>query len=577
MDLLNALITPINAQACVQSLPTEDLHRFLFKIGLEDSDTLLTLVSSEQVRDLFDMELWIRADLQFQRIDTWLQALMRAGENVLYQHVMNLDDEMLSWLIKANTHAFVIEDPESFIAPQVDHFMTPDRRFCVLFPRELNQNAPMKSVVHQFMQDDPSSCIHFLLASASALQSNLEEEAYRWRTVRMSERGFIDYYEALAIYSRPPVDWLKELPAERIFEEIPPSRRWLSQIVATNQRLDEAFAHLEWDDALIIAEMLGYISNMALSADRVNLWDYEAQDDTLKRIRAGLTLALERLNGPYASPEDDADVLSKHHLNYLFRYGYEAMCDAARPLWRIEDHFRLDADPIGLLEDLPELKLWAQGLLARHPQSQEGHPIQTLAECKIAQEGAELIADLTEVFLKICADENQRDHQLGLSASELEEREYKRHSLGIGPFLISHFISTTLLNEHRLRPLSQSELSQVHALLFEQYQLKSSTQLCCLAWWELWEGQHKIAPLALLKGLTDQMGSVMPYDLKAEFLPLLWVEGIDSRSRLDPTEESKSDSKSDSKSENVEPEASPYSTWIRPQMAYDLYQEQKKA
>ena len=141
-------------------------------------------------------------------------------------------------------------------------------------------------------------------------------------------------------------------------------------------------------------------------------------------------------------------------------------------------------------------------------------------------------------------------------------------------------MSTALFNEVRLRPLDPTELSQAHTLLFENHQLKSTTKACCLAWWELWGGKQTLSALALLKGLTDQMGSLMTHDLDPQFLPLLWIEGVDARTRGDlntpESDSSHNSSVAEDNNQNVEPDSSPYSAWIRPQMAYELYQEQKK-
>ena len=71
------------------------------------------------------------------------------------------------------------------------------------------------------------------------------------------------------------------------------------------------------------------------------------------------------------------------------------------------------------------------------------------------------------------------------------------------------------------------------------------------------------------------MGSVMPHDLDPRFLPLLWIKGIDSRSHSEQPQSSSSTSETNDQATS-EPDSSPYSPWIRPQMAYELYQEQKK-
>ena len=335
MELLNALTQPQNAEVCIQFLPVEDLHRYLFSIGLEDSEMILALASKEQVQGILDMELWDRAELNLTRVDIWQHALLRSGPEVLYEHMLALDDEMLAWVLKANTYTEVIDDPETFTGSDIDHILTPDRRLCIYFPRAEDVDLPTKVFVNQLMQDNPTLCIRFLLGSTAALRSHLEEEAYRWRTVRMSERGFIDFYDAIQVYCAPPSDWKRAFPPSRIFEDQPPAKLWLARVIATEQRLDEAFAALSWEHALTLAELLGYVANMMLSADRVQLWDEEAKEQTLRRLRAGLTLALELLNGPEADSQRDAEILSKHHLNYLFRLGYERMVSVARPVWRV--------------------------------------------------------------------------------------------------------------------------------------------------------------------------------------------------------------------------------------------------
>ena len=83
MELLDALTTPNNAQACIQTLPTVDLHRYLFEIGLEDSDRLLALVSSEQIQQLLDIEVWNKHELNLSRVDFLLFLPPQKGQSVV--------------------------------------------------------------------------------------------------------------------------------------------------------------------------------------------------------------------------------------------------------------------------------------------------------------------------------------------------------------------------------------------------------------------------------------------------------------------------------------------------------------
>ena len=465
MELLDALIAPLNAAACVQTLPAEDLHRYIFEVGLEDCDQVLALASGEQVRALIDMEGWEGHLPSLPRLDAWLNALLRAGAEVLYERMKELDDELLSWVLQQNTYAFVVEEPEDFIPPDAPHLLTPDRRFCVVYPREEDHDAPARMFVDLYMQESPEQCITFLLGASGALPSIIEEEAYRWRSARMSERGFVPREEALEIYARPPADWRAALPA-RVNEEAPPARRWLAQVVAPDARLDAAFAALGPEEALAVGETLGYVANMIFSADRVELWDAEAQRAALRRLRAGLHIALEELNGLSAPAALDASLLAHHHLNYLFRVGYERMVDAARPVWRVEGALRRGDDAAGALSDLPRVRPLAEALLGEHPEGQRGAPLQTLADCRLAREGAELVADLVGV--------SQR-----LRAALLAARA----------------------NDPALEP-------------------------AVVSWWRALGGATTTAPLALLSELREQVGAVDAARLDPRFTPLLWVEGV---------------------------------------------------
>lgn len=582
MKLLEAITEPSNAAACVQTLPIEDLHRYLYEIGLEDAENVLALASGDQVRALLDIEVWDRSELLPKRLDAWLFALLRAGKETLYQRVLDLDDSLLSWIVKSNAYAFVIDDPDDFDPPDAEHFLTPDRRLCVVYPRSVDhlmdlnphsdettseeliaaydpndpkgglikakeapleggaKDLPARVFIDMLMQEQPELCIHLLLASTAALSTQLNEDAYRWRAARMADLGFVDYYEAREIYTPPPHDWRRTLPPERINEDSPPAKTWLASIVATHLRLDRAFGALSWDDALIIAEQLGYVANMTLSADRVPLWDREHQSRTLGRLQAGLTIALEILNGEHADPRADADILSQHHLNHLFRLGYEQMIEAARPVWRVEHALKRGEDPTGALEGLPHLKTWAEGLLGEHPEgrgeSGELTPLQSLSDCQVAKEGGLIIEELVKVSAPLYGD------LLGeiINAPEHISLSH-RGGVAIGPLLISAFFLDRVKGEKNAspRPLNHDEAMMLHRYCFSSIveqeaadegealiyaPLRDQVKAEIVDWWRAHGGESKTAPLALLRELREQVASVTPEALDLRFTPLIWGE-----------------------------------------------------
>jgi hypothetical protein len=515
MQLLDALTEPNNATACIQTLPTADLHRYLFDIGLEDSDRLLALTSSEQVRQLLDIEVWNKSELSIQRVDLWLHTLMRAGHDVLYQRMLDLDDQVLTWIVKQNTYAFVVEDPESFDPPDVEHVMAAEQRLCICFPREDAIDLPSKVFLDRCMRDTPEFCIYLLLASDAALNSQLEEEAYHWRSIRMSELGFIDYYEALAIYADPPGDWQRALPPQRIFEDDVPSKTWLIQVIGSSQRLDRAFAALSWSEALIVTELVGYVANMMMSADRIELWDDQAKEQILHRLRAGLHLALEILNGAEAHAESDAKILSQHHLNYLFRLGYQAMVKSVAPIRRVKDHLVIGDDLVGALSDLPHLKPWAQALLSKHPHTLNGQPLYTQAECTLALQTSQLIEDLYHVSVK-----RQQGWSLETHAYLIEL--IKDQQIGLGAQHIAA-LAKDFMDLKQDGPIPKDCLSEFHILCFADGKLRSEIREYAIKWWTNEGGKQPLAILALLKELSEQMAHLDAQQINAQFVSIVWT------------------------------------------------------
>lgn len=518
MKLLDAMLTPINAQACIQSLPVEDLHRHIFAIGLDDAGQLLTLASGEQIKALLDIEIWQDHLPNLARLDHWLNTLKRADGEIMYQRMQEMDDELLAWVMKCNATAFVVEDPESFSPPDIDHFLSPQKDFCVVFHRDTVEDAPSRLFVDLFMQEDPQLCITFLLGASSALRSNLEEEAYRWRASRMADLGFIERSEALKIYAAPPHDWRRTLNPTRI-NEVPPARYWLAQVIAPDARLDAAFACLGWEEAMTVMEHLGYVANMMMSADRIELWDQNAQKETLKRLRAALHISLELLNGSEADAQRDAHILAEHYLSNLFKLGYEQMVEAARPIWRIEKFLKRGSDLSGALLDLPQLKLLADALLGPHPKGVTEESLQTLSACHLAREGALLIEDLVRVSQQLRASDRTEMHN-----SELDPLDDLRE-LSLGAEILTAYIRSRLaLNE--VGPLPSNRLFEaLDPLLSVTHEDKIHLDL--ITWWQKQGGITSTAPLVILRELKEQIGTQNLKNLDPRFVPLLWVEGIE--------------------------------------------------
>ncbi|MCB9527206.1 MAG: hypothetical protein H6701_02245 [Myxococcales bacterium] len=496
--LLDALIEPHDAARLIPKLPIDDLHAYVHRIGLADADAVLALASDAQVRGMLDTDIWTRDTLALDRVDPWLTALMRAGPKVLTTRLLALDDGLLSWLIRRTVETIVIDDPNDFEAPDGEYVVTPDGALCIRFPHGEPRDLPIKVFLDRLMRDDAELCINLLVHSQVALDSNLEEDAYRWRSGRMADRGYVDYYDALAIYTAPRPDQIRDAQSA-IPADAPAVERWLVPVLAPAARLADAFGALDPEAIDAVQGALGYIANMALSADRVEPWDDAAQAATLDRLRAGLVLGLDALAGPDADPARDAEVLAQTTLALVFRTGYARTLEAAAPLRRaLKDDLltglggRVDG------VDLPALRPWAESLADRHPHGPAG-PFTTTEQLTHARHRAALIAELGRVA----------------------GRERPR-AIGVGAWLIT-WMTRDLIGLDGPGALPADRLPDAHRALFARGRLTPAAHEAAADWWRRAGGDDPFALEQLVDAATEALAGIAPADLDPRYLPLWYV------------------------------------------------------
>lgn len=490
--LLDALIDSKDAPRLVPMLPIEDLHGYIRRIGLLDCTELLPMVSGDQLRGMLDVEIWDADQMDIDRLDPWLRALMASGQETLGRRMLDLDDEVLNWTVRRFARALVIEDPDSYDPPDLDHILTPDGRLCIIFPEGGERDLPIKLFLDWLMRGHPVFCVDLLIHSSAALDANLQEQAYRWRSGRMADRGYVDYYEALGIYTAPNV-------AAPVQGEGVASHHWMVEVTDPDARLNAAIEALDAPTRERLAEHLGYTANTALSADRADLLDENAVRETMVRLRAGLVLGLDALAGSPAVPAVDAQVLATHGPTHVFRVGYARMLDAAKPLRlsKIRRLLRLDDDPVGAL-DSPTWRTWGEALLARHPHHPEGRPLRA-SELPFAAAWANALATLATVAGA------GRPAEVGLGAW-----------LGTG-------IARAALGDQGFAPLTTEQVSDAHRALFEDGAIRPEARIAADAWWTAQEGDATTLAL-LLEGLREQIGAQSPDALDPRFALWLRVE-----------------------------------------------------
>jgi hypothetical protein len=389
-ELIDLLLTPVDAEKRVQSLPAADLYGIIRRIGLEDCTELLPLASPQQFRALLDFDVWQGDEPSLERLQPWLRALMQAGPEVVSSRMLAMDDELLNWTLRQTVEVHVVDDPDSFDPPDAEHVLTQDRRLCIVFPDPGEDDLPVKVALDWLMRAQPEFCYNLLIYSAAALDSTLVEQAYRWRMGRMADLGYVDPHEALVLYTAPRPDQVKQarrgVPSGVPTPALP--ARWLRE----DGRLERALAALDLETRTVVLAELAYVANMALAADRVEPWDLDAYEAVVRRLRAGLLLGLSLL-----APDADAEreVVATVPLALVFRTGYGLALESADPLRRLRRRGWL-AGAGGPVDgvDVAPLRAWAEALTGRHPTLLDGRFPERREECALMRTQAEVIAEL---------------------------------------------------------------------------------------------------------------------------------------------------------------------------------------
>jgi hypothetical protein len=324
-DLLFAAADP---RAAVRELPGDEFYYVIHELGFPDAVEILGHGTAEQVQAALDFGLWDRDQLSDEAVEQWLGAMVEAPSAAVAQWARGIDVELLALLLRRRARIYDLTLEE---APEGDGavFTTPDTFFALeLLGDEDAQGVTLRLLNALYTQDHPFSR-KILVGTRGELDAELEEQAYRWRSGRMADLGFSDYYDALEVYReidpasvrvggdpnprvRPLMDESESsslrMPSALV-EKLGSGSPFARAITGVSSR--EELANLQ---AALVA-----LSNRVLAADRVTPGDDETVGAVLGRMTATLDLAIELLS--HGRPEEGVRAVQTVPLTRLFQLG----------------------------------------------------------------------------------------------------------------------------------------------------------------------------------------------------------------------------------------------------------------
>ena len=180
----------------------QELYYAIKEVGLADAAELVALATPEQVQGFVDLDVWERDHLDERRVDAWMDTLADAGYEKLGAIVEALDPEVIAlWLQR-----------QAVLRPDHRGAAARGGRRGTSTPRPIastsstscvggEEGKALERMLDWMYRDDLElGAPHHHERQVGARLATSRSTRYRWRTGRMADLGYVDFYEALSIY-----------------------------------------------------------------------------------------------------------------------------------------------------------------------------------------------------------------------------------------------------------------------------------------------------------------------------------------------------------------------------------------
>jgi hypothetical protein len=227
--LLSRLLEDPELAPTLRALPAPALRQVILRVGLEDAGELIALASLEQLREVFDEDLWRSAQpgrdeaFDVARFAVWLEVLLEGGETLVADRLAELSEDFLVFAVSRLVRVLDVAvlttwatDPRE--AELLDQIL--DAQFCqelddylLLSRSDQGWDAVLTTLLAlderhpQLLRGILSRCAiatHEEVGSARKLYAALDgeelllEDARAEREVRRAQRGYVSPADARA-------------------------------------------------------------------------------------------------------------------------------------------------------------------------------------------------------------------------------------------------------------------------------------------------------------------------------------------------------------------------------------------
>lgn len=342
---LDTILDAPQPVALVHSFPEEDFYFLINDIGLQDSLELMRLASNRQWEYILDIEVWEKDKIEIHSVTRWLDLLLKVDPQRFIKWFLDEKTEFVEFYLFKNIEVRVREsdqDPSEFD----EEFFTFDDTIYVRFKEDVfdpeaeeheaeptireHRDAFLSNFFRILADYDHLIYQKVLLESASVIPAETEEEAYRLRNVRLAEKGFMPFDEAVGIYQPLKLQDFEKQSVKHTAKDderrqLLPVPLYHAGMLKEDNLFTGALKRIEINEVLeqIQTEFAG-LCNQIVAADQETIRDREALGAIVKKACGYLNIGLERLTAK-GTPLDinrATALIQQYPLAGIFRVGY---------------------------------------------------------------------------------------------------------------------------------------------------------------------------------------------------------------------------------------------------------------
>ena len=336
---VDALLSAPDAEAAVAALSPTELYELVAQVGHADTADLIALATPAQIRGALDIEIWDRDRPLVVPMKAWLASVAAAGYEKLAQVWLGLDAELRAIFFQRHATIYDLslgEEPDDDDGKATLYF-TPDTFFCLKLHGDEDTIRLVQQLLEDLYRGDAALVRHTLMAARSEPTPELEEMAYRWRSGRMADLGYVDFHEALDLFQplEPDKVTIGEGTEERFGPLVDSADAAVGRLPATvaeelvgRSFLARAIDRLDGDGAERLRSAVVILTNKVMSAARIKPGDLDALRRGAHYATATLSLGLEVV--ARGDVDRAAAALASVSTTRLHRVGYTMTLRLAR-------------------------------------------------------------------------------------------------------------------------------------------------------------------------------------------------------------------------------------------------------